>query len=112
MLTDLGFVCTISGAFYLVGGIHDINSAVQSNKVDWCVKSKQLVEGTETEREIKKEKAEDLNDPCIILVPWSQICPCFFFYHFQTIDSIFIVLVNIECACSNLTLTVTLIGKM
>lgn len=79
MLTDLGFVCTISGAFYLVGGIHDINSAVQSNKVDWCVKSKQLVEGTETEREIKKEKAEDLNDPCIILVPWSQICPCFFF---------------------------------
>lgn len=45
----------ISGSFYLVGGsVRDIDSAVQSNKVDHFVKCKQLVDGAETE--IKKER--------------------------------------------------------
>lgn len=39
--------------------IHDINSAAQSNKADWCVKFKQSVNGTNTGGEIRKEKADD-----------------------------------------------------
>ena len=62
----LFFVCTISGAFHPVGGMQVINSAAQSNKVDWCVKFKQLVGREEkTKSEIKKEKAKSLNGPYI-----------------------------------------------
>lgn len=57
-----------------------INSAVQSSKVDWCVKFKQPVEGGETEGEIKEEKAEDLNGPRITAhaLKSNMSCVCFF----------------------------------